>query len=324
MGTISKKIKLITLSLLILFSSFFFVFNNSNNKNSPLPLINNEQLSNDENKIIFNIDNVTEIKSTLEGFNFKIDISSKNGEPVIQNLKIFVFANGDMRTQIWESVSFKNDEIGEGMEFSAIDLLEGTIYHDLTFLLVNADSVSEIYSNTFKTDVDITPTNNEIQTIYDKDFPPRVLSENKRDFVFSVNAIGNHPGTKDDPTVIASPYKVGLFEGDSIVEPFWISEVTINAGPNTTFVVGGLEPGTKFTNVRVSMIYVDTNLREGNFYDLSNEISTLPLLGPLDIVIISLLCMMFILGLFYSLTLYSKYKNGKSYWINKIKRKDQV
>ena len=239
---------------------FFPISRELNTIKNKLILNNNENIN--LNGDIF-INNVSIKESTSNGFIFKIDISESTSNE-IPPYKIELFSEEYAQNTLWTST--EQTEIGQRLLFTVDGLSEQRMYTNLSFQLIDSNNPEKKYGNQFYSNMNIFTTTNKVDEIIDGS--AKVTSINENDFNLSLDIDG------DSGEKFVNPYMIAVYSNDDDNSPIWRSQELLKIGNDMNFKVDHLWSNHTYSNVKVSLIDVNTWTKEKNLVFITNEIRT--------------------------------------------------
>jgi len=262
-------------------------------------------------EVNLSIDNVRILNSTSNGFNFNIDVSNIEGEGISGYNIVLLSEDNDA---IWKSE--EQTDVIQQKEFSVDTLVSPDVYYDLRFQLVNSENYDDKYSEVFETNMDISPTDSVSSIV---DGSQIITSIKRRSISFSISVSPSNFGDE-----YCSPYKIGVFTNSNNELPVWTSNIKIQPGEDISFTVNKIKPGTKFNNITIAIVDINTNEKIGNTFGLGSP-STLPFLNKVDMIIIFVTILIFILIIVFLIRRHiKKLELARQHWMKKINTKGYI
>ena len=239
--------------------------------------------------------------STEDGFDFALNINliesspslSKNsnsaefsgrGKMLPYKVKVnAIVGNNKDKETIW--TSDKQETIPETLSLTVNNLLKDVIYKDISFQLIHSDDETKTFGDEFFTSTSIMPTNNVVDSISLES--GNVISVSKKSFSFSIDINGINVDEK-----FVSPYKIAIFADGDDENYIWESDELLTVGKDMSFKIDDLKTGTKFKNIKVSLMNVNTDEKEKNFVSIAPMIhlkTNLPIIITFSVIFIILL-----------------------------------
>ena len=219
---------------------------------------------------------VIEGSITSDGFSFNLDVGSTIESNFVQKtlpFKVELLSSG---LSIWTSEN-TYDKVGTN-KIVVHDLDAKTEYLDLVVELVDEEE-STVYSKKNIDDsiqtLDRVKGANEI----------KILNRKQNSFEVELNVYGSTP-KGNDSSVEISPYYIAVFANGNDNNPIWMSENSFNEIGKINFVVDGLEPLKKYSDLQFKIVRKDgIQLKDTDVFD--SQISIKTKISTTEIAIIS-------------------------------------